>query len=304
MRASGAPPLPPGLREEIDRSNEALERAIEWLDGRVAAPEAAAIRDALRAGGKRIRPVLCVEAWRACGGPGDPDLVRDLAVALEWIHTYSLVHDDLPCMDNAALRRGRPTTHRVHGVGVATRGGALLIPLAALWSLDRARRHPQGLDLGRRWIRELMRGAGAGGMVGGQVLDLLAEGREIDRDALDGLHARKTGALLVASLRMGGIAAGAGPERLAGLDRFGRAVGLAFQIADDVLDSTGDASLLGKNPSDQVLRKSTYVGLLGVAGARDRAHQLVREGVRELERVGIRSEGLEALARYIVERDH
>jgi geranylgeranyl pyrophosphate synthase len=221
---------------------------------------------------------------------------------LELIHAYSLMHDDLPCMDDAELRRGRPTTHRVHGVDVAARAGAALIPLAAL----RARRGARAVGCSDAVagviVVELCRAAGAGGMVGGQALDLRAEGATLDGPALDRLHRLKTGALFNASLRIGAIAAGAPRKALEALDSYGRSVGLAFQIADDVLDATATAADLGKNPSDTERAKTTYVAVHGLEAAANRARKEVSRARTALHRAGMDDPALHALAQYVVER--
>jgi geranylgeranyl pyrophosphate synthase len=280
---------------------EALGVALEGLLPRIPEAYRGAFRHGVSSGGKRLRPILCVAAFRAGGGKGEG--IYSLAASLELIHAYSLMHDDLPCMDDADLRRGEPTTHRLHGERTTTVAGALLIPAAALQVLESARAMGLKEETGRRLVGELTTAAGGGGMVGGQVLDLLGEDRELTGPELDDLHRHKTGALLRASLRMGGIAAGVSDSALAGLDRYGEAIGLAFQIADDLLDATSSAEALGKNPSDAVLGKSTYVSLYGIQEARQKARELVAIAQGALRTAGLTSPGLEALATYIVERD-
>jgi geranylgeranyl pyrophosphate synthase len=297
------------LEEEVRHVEAALDRAVDALSapladvvGPAAAAEvAAAVRHGVTGGGKRLRPVLCSAAWSACGGTPSETLY-DLAASLELIHAYSLMHDDLPCMDDAELRRGRPTTHREHGEGVTMRAGAVLIPAAALQALRAARVLGASEPRARQVALRLLEAAGAGGMVGGQWLDLLGEGRALGAEELDGLHRRKTGALLTAPLVMGATAAGAGRDRIDALMTYGRAVGLAFQIADDVLDATATAEELGKNPSDAALHKSTYVVLYGLDEARARAREQVEGALGALASAGIHSPPLDALARYVVDR--
>jgi geranylgeranyl pyrophosphate synthase len=288
------------LARERAKVEEALQQAL--LDLTPGLPQAFRdpVHHGVTSGGKRLRPILCVAAYRAAGGEGDG--IYPLAVSLELIHAYSLMHDDLPCMDDADLRRGEPTTHKIHGEHATAVAGALLIPLAALqaWKSARALGLPE--ETCRALLQELVQAAGAGGMVGGQVLDLMGEDRELAAAELDDLHSRKTGALLRAALRMGGIAAGAEAGRLEALDRYGAAIGLAFQIADDLLDATSSAQDLGKEPSDADLGKSTYVALFGIPEASRRARAQVDGAVRALRGGGIRAPELEALARYIVER--
>ena len=277
---------------------QALDALLPLLDPQVRD----AVRQGVTSGGKRLRPILCVAAYRACGGP-DEEGARQVAAALELIHAYSLMHDDLPCMDDAPLRRGRPTPHAVHGEASTVLGAGALIPAAHLhlWHSASEMGLPDGVR--RDLVRILARAAGAGGMVGGQALDLLGEGRRLERGELDGLHRRKTGALLTAALSMGAVAARAQDGVREALEAYGRAIGLAFQIADDVLDATADADALGKNPSDAELDKSTYVALLGVAEARGEARRLVREAREALRDGGIESPALDGLAAYVVDRD-
>ena len=288
------------LSAEAARVDRALADAVAEAEALLPG----ALRDAVRHGvlsdGKRLRPVLCATAYRACGGarPG----IDDLAAALELIHAYSLMHDDLPCMDDAALRRGRPTTHRVHGVEATTLGGAALIPLAALRAWRGARALGCDEPTAAAIVVELCRAAGAGGMVGGQAVDLRAEGARLGGPELDRLHALKTGALLTAALRIGALAAGAPGPTLAALDAYGRGIGLAFQITDDVLDATATADELGKHPSDAALDQTTYVAVHGLEAAAARAAAEVARARAALTGVGIDDPALHALADYVVQR--
>jgi geranylgeranyl pyrophosphate synthase len=292
------------LAAESTRVESALARSVDALDGRLDEDVRLALRHGVLSGGKRIRPILCVTSYRAAGGRACDERPYDLAASLELIHAYSLMHDDLPCMDDAELRRGKPTTHRTHGEDLTTRAGAALIPVAALqaWTAagalgcDEATcAHVAGM---------LMEAAGGGGMVGGQWLDLDAEGRSLGAEELDGLHRRKTGALLTASLVMGAEAAGASPEVAEALQRYGRAIGLAFQIADDILDATSTVEALGKHPSDVHLEKSTYVSVYGLPEAERRARAQVEEARNALRDGGVEAPALEALARFVVDRRH
>jgi len=280
----------------------ALARALDALPAELTSEVREAARHGVTGGGKRLRPILCVTAYRACGG--DPtEAAYDLAASLELIHAYSLMHDDLPCMDDADLRRGRPTTHRGHGEDVTMVAGAALIPAAALQALAACRALGCAMGQGIAVTQALLEASGAGGMVGGQWIDLLGEGQALGAEELDGLHRRKTGALLQASLLMGALAAGATPNVQEGLREYGAAIGLAFQIADDILDATQSAETLGKNPSDAALDKSTYVSLYGLAEARTRAEREVERAVSALSRAGLDAPMLAALARYVVDRE-
>ena len=297
------------LAHEIPHVEAALARAVDALRASLArslgddaaAELGAAIQHGVTGGGKRLRPVLCAEAFAACGGERSGELY-DLCASIEMIHAYSLMHDDLPCMDDADLRRGRPTTHREHGEDATMRAGAVLIPAAALQVLRAARALGCSEPRARMVATRLLEAAGAGGMVGGQWLDLLGEGRALGAVELGELHRRKTGALLAASLVVGATAAGADPDRIDALEAYGRAIGLAFQIADDILDATESAEALGKNPSDAALDKSTYVGLYGLDEARAHAREQSRAALAALESAGIDAPALRALAAYVVER--
>jgi geranylgeranyl diphosphate synthase type II len=265
-------------------------------------PVRAAVRYALESGGKRLRGILVMAAYEAAGGLGD---ASGLAASVEIVHAYSLVHDDLPCMDDDDMRRGRPSTHRVFGIPVATTAGAAMIPLAAQIACRSAVRLRLPANACCTIVKVLMQGAGSGGMIGGQLLDLEGEGRDLSRDDLDGIHGRKTGALIAASVKVGGIAAGAGSREVETLGRYGSRIGLAFQIMDDVLDVTASTDQLGKQAGrDVALRKSTYPALLGVDGAVARATMLVEEACSDLRSEKLLSGDLEELARFIVSRSH
>ena len=285
-------------REPVER---ALRRSADALAAIVSPSLGAAVRAGVLSGGKRLRPILLVVAYEEVGArPARP--LYDLAAAVEFIHAYSLVHDDLPCMDAAPLRRGSPAVHIVHGVETATLAGALLIPWAASQAYTASLALGRTEDQARDIAAHLLEAAGAGGMIGGQALDLLGENRSLDECELARLHALKTGALLAASLEMGAMAAGAETELLGALGVFGRDIGLAFQVADDVLDATATAEVLGKRPSDAEMHKSTYVALLGVEGARAHARTLVARALAALDRVGLAAPRLRQLARFVVER--
>jgi geranylgeranyl diphosphate synthase type II len=260
------------------------------------------IRYSIDGGGKRLRGMLLLAAYRAAGGARD---ASGLAAAVELIHAYSLVHDDLPCMDDDDIRRGRPTAHRVFGVRATTVAGATMIPLAARIAYDSAVALVLPSDTACTIVKVLMLAAGAGGMIGGQLADLDAEGADLSREELDRIHSAKTGALIAASLEMGGLAAGATRSRVRALADFGSRVGLAFQIMDDVLDVTSSTDMLGKTTGrDAALRKSTYPALLGVEGARARAADLVTSACEELRSNDILTAELEELATFIVSRSH
>lgn len=255
---------------------------------------------ALAGGGKRLRARLVDAAYRACGGFGNP--VR-LAVAVEMIHAYSLVHDDLPCMDDDDLRRGRATLHKVESVGRAMAAGMAFLPLAVHAVLDACGELELPADTAARIVSEIARAAGGGGMIGGQLLDLDAEGRDLDLTELESIHSAKTGALIRASAVIGGLAAGADDRQLSLLGRFGEKIGLAFQIVDDILDVTGTSEALGKAAGrDAVMRKSTYPAILGLPEARVRADEMVDAACSELAGGGLLTDDLESIARFVAMR--
>jgi geranylgeranyl pyrophosphate synthase len=279
-----------------------IDRRADRLATRIGGREGEAVAYALRSPGKRVRAALVTAAYRAAGGTAAD--VAEVAAAVEIVHAYSLVHDDLPCMDDDDLRRGRPTTHVAYDVPTATRAGWLLVPVAAEALAEAAALLELGPDLLGAMARELFAAGGIEGMVGGQWLDLEAEHRRLDLPQLIAVHRGKTGALITASCVIGGLAARADDDRLAALRGFGEDVGLAFQIADDVLDVTGTSEELGKTAGkDAAVEKSTYVGLLGVDGAREEAARLARRAVERLAGARIPTRALGALAGYIVSRN-
>jgi geranylgeranyl pyrophosphate synthase len=285
-------------RESIDTL---LGDWAEHLSSELGGRNGQALAYALRTPGKRVRAALLLGAYRSLGGSSSG--IAGVAAAVETVHAYSLVHDDLPCMDNDDLRRGRPTAHRAFDVPTATRVGFLLVPVAA-WLLAVAARDLDlpSAALGRMAI-ELFEAGGIEGMVGGQWLDLEAEGRTLSLQELTRVHRGKTGALIRAACRVGGMAAHAGTAELEALTAYGEDVGLAFQIADDVLDATGTSEELGKPAGrDAELSKSTYVALLGIDGARAEAQRLAHRAVAHLEGAGLPADTLGALAGYIVNR--
>ena len=287
----------PAERDAIDA---ALQGVCDRYITSIAGPIADAIRYSLMGEGKRLRARLLLEAYRAAGGGDDP---MELAAAVEVVHAYSLVHDDLPCMDDDEMRRGRPTVHRAFGVATATAAGLAMVPLAARCAFNGGRALGLSPSEAGALVAVLMRAAGGGGMIGGQLLDLEGEGTALDLEQLERIHHAKTGELIRASVRLGGMAARAPDERIDALDRYGRAIGLAFQIADDLLDETATTDQIGKTAGrDRALRKSTYPALLGVEGSRRRAEALVEDGCEALRDAGLLTPNFERLARYIVER--
>jgi geranylgeranyl diphosphate synthase, type II len=301
------------LRSSLKPRRELIDAALRRYLEQAAAGCPPAVFEAmaysLLAPGKRLRPILALFAAEAAGGRAEQALPA--ACALEMVHTYSLIHDDLPAMDDDDLRRGLPTCHKKFGEALAILAGDGLLTLAFQVL---AESYPPATAAVS--CAELARGAGAAGMVGGQVLDLAAEGkinngdRPMTRDDLESIHRRKTGALFRSSLRLGlyavqGERAG-GPDRQTQdrLDGFSRAFGLAFQISDDLLDVEGHTDKTGKRVGKDACRgKLTYPGLLGIEESRNRAELLCKEAVRALEGLGAAAEPLSALARYVMDRD-
>lgn len=290
------------LKETLEEGQRVIDQALDRLLPRPdQRPESIhqAMRHSVFAGGKRLRPVLCLEAARmVCGRL--PEGVEDLGSALEMLHTYSLIHDDLPALDNDELRRGKPTCHVVYGEALAILAGDALQTQA----YEVLARLKCPAEARVRIVEEIAHGTGTvDGMIGGQVKDLEAERQKPDAATLEYIHRSKTGALITASLVSGGIyAGGSGPE-IQRLRDFGRSIGLAFQIADDVLDVTQSSEQLGKTAGkDAASEKATYPALFGIEESLRRAEALVTAGGNALESFGERSQTLKDLARYFVRR--
>jgi geranylgeranyl diphosphate synthase type II len=259
----------------------------------------AAIRYSMFAGGKRLRPSLIIAACEACGG--DAEKAIPAACAVECIHTYSLIHDDLPCMDDDDFRRGHPTCHKVYGEAIAVLAGDALQPLAFQLLLQS---DMSGLSDMSDLVRELATAAGSRFLIAGQVRDLEAEGRTVTFDELRTIHEGKTAALLTCCFRLGALIAGASPEKLGALTTFGHALGLAFQVIDDILDCTQSSEKLGKTAGkDAAAGKSTYVSILGLDAARGEAARLTAEAHAALEPLGPAGNRLRELADHLLARD-
>jgi geranylgeranyl diphosphate synthase type II len=287
------------LAEQRVRTNAILQQIAREL----AATEVGnAMRYALQGGGKRLRPALCVACYRALGG-GDDHAIHRLAAALEIIHTYSLVHDDLPCMDNDDVRRGRRTTHRVFGNETAMLAGAALIPLAFRVANEALADLEVSADVQQRVHALLARSAGAPGMVGGQLLDLMGGADITSAPQLALIHSAKTGALIGAACVTGALAAGALPHHLDAMADYARHLGLAFQITDDVLDETVSTAELGKTAGkDRDVAKATYPALLGLPAARERARGEAKAAREALGSAGLSDILLNELAVFAIER--
>ncbi len=288
------------LRERSLMLDRALDR---WLPGESHLPHSLhkAMRYSVFAGGKRLRPVLMIAACEAVGGSADQ--VLHAACAMEMIHTYSLIHDDLPAMDDDDFRRGRPTNHKVFGEAVAILAGDALLTEAFRLLADPEANQSIPPATVMKVIELVARYAGSQGMVGGQVVDMESEGQDIDFPTLEYIHTHKTGGLILASVQVGALLGGADEAQLAAMNRYGGAAGLAFQIADDILDVVGSQAELGKDVgSDQARGKATYPALLGLTEARQRARELCDMAVEALTVLGTAAEPLQQLARFIVDR--
>jgi geranylgeranyl diphosphate synthase type II len=290
------------IKEKKLRIDEAIDR---YLPSEEESPGELfkAMRYSLFAGGKRIRPILCLAAAEAVGTSVSSHCLLPVACALEYIHTYSLIHDDLPAMDNDDYRRGKPTSHKVFGDALAILAGDALLT-EAFELMTRTDFHT-GLtpEILLRVIREIAAAAGAFGMVGGQVEDLRAEGKPGNLDTLNRIHNRKTGAMIVVSLRAGAILSGGSEQAVSALTDYGHKIGLVFQIADDILNVEGDRTVLGKSTgSDASHGKMTFPLLMGLEPSRQKAFALVEEALRDLDGFDNRATPLRLMARYFVER--
>jgi geranylgeranyl diphosphate synthase type II len=260
-----------------------------------------AMKYSLFAGGKRIRPILALASYEACGR--NPEEILHCASALELIHTYSLIHDDLPAMDDDDLRRGKPSNHKVFGEAIAILAGDALLTEA--FSMIVTMQKPVNIPATSivRVIREIAQAAGVLGMVGGQAQDILSENTEIDSTTLDFIHRHKTAALIAASVKIGPILADAGDEQLHRLSEYGETIGLAFQIIDDILDVEGSTEELGKTAgSDLARKKATYPSLFGVRDARNKARDLITAAIDALAPFSEKADPLREIAVYLIER--
>lgn len=283
-------------RSEVD---SALGRCLPKAKTRPATIHAA-MRYAVFAGGKRLRPILCLAAAEACGGKVADALAP--ACAVELMHTYSLVHDDLPAMDDDDLRRGRPTCHKVYGEGMAVLCGDALLTQAFLVLAGTSNTRRYGA---REYITELATAGGSLNLIGGQVMDLEGEGKKTTKRDLIRIHEAKTAALLTASLRLGAMTANASPGKLAALTGFGHNLGLAFQAIDDILDVTQSTEVLGKTAGkDLAVEKTTYPSILGLPASRKEAARLTHAAMNSLKPLGNKASRLAEIASYLLEREY
>ena len=305
MSAQSKAPAAPAfdLQKFLADRTDAVNRALDQFLPRASTKPATihrAMRYSLFAGGKRMRPALCLAAAEACGGTTEAAL--PLACAVECIHTYSLIHDDLPCMDDDDLRRGRPTSHKVFGEGVAVLAGDGLLTIA-FEILAQAAPAPRYSTAAL--IRELASASGSQWLIGGQVADLEGEGKKVTGPELKYIHRCKTAALLTASIRLGAMSANATPARLAALTKFGQALGLAFQVIDDILDVTQTTEKLGKTAGkDVAATKATYPAIFGLDRSRREARRLTATAHASLQPFGKNATTLRALADYLLAREY
>lgn len=291
------------LKPYLDKRRLEVERYLDrCLPTATAEPLLEAMRYSLSAGGKRLRPILALAACDAVGGPAAA--VMPFACAIELIHTYSLIHDDLPAMDDDELRRGRPTNHVVYGEALAILAGDALLTEAFRLMADSAlRATSRDPQRGLQVIADVAAAAGARGMVAGQAADMAAENRSVDLPTVELIHVRKTGALIRAAVRAGAIIGGADAKQLRALTRYADRIGLAFQVADDILDAEASTATTGKTAGrDEVRHKATYPALLGLSAAKERAHDLFRQAERALRPFGPEADALREIANYIVGR--
>jgi geranylgeranyl diphosphate synthase, type II len=298
---------PAALERYLAAHRRTVDRALRgFLRTRAGRPAelAAAMRYAVLGPGKRLRPVLTLASAEVVGGPAAVPRVVPFGCALELIHAYSLVHDDLPAMDDDDERRGRPSLHVKYGEALAILTGDALLTEAFTVVAGGAGADAASRARALRIVAEVAAAAGADGMVAGQVVDLASEGREgVSLRTVASIHRRKTGALIRCAVRAGAIAAGASARQLTALTEYGEALGLAFQIADDILDATDARALIGrKGGGDQARGKATYPGLLGVDGARRRARAAAAHACAVLRPFGAQAAALDALVRHVVER--
>jgi geranylgeranyl diphosphate synthase type II len=297
MTAEDLPALEQYLRNRKSIVEEALNRCLPGEDN---CPESIfkAARYSTFAGGKRIRSILCLAAAEAVGGSIED--VLPFACALELIHTYSLIHDDLPAMDDDDFRRGKPTNHKVFGEAMAVLAGDVLLTEAFYLMTKKEQVRKISAETCLEVIHDIAKAVGWFGMIGGQVADIQSEGKKINPDTLDFIHTRKTGALILASVRSGAVLGGADHKACDCLCEYGKKVGLAFQIADDILDIEGSCELMGKNPgADQSLKKATYPAIMGLEYSKEQGGRLIEEAISAISAFDHRAEPLRQIARYI-----
>jgi geranylgeranyl diphosphate synthase type II len=292
------------LKAYLDQKRERVEAALARVfpePGGPAGDVVKAMRYSLFAGGKRLRPILCIAGAEAVGGEGED--VMAVACALELIHTYSLIHDDLPAMDNDDVRRGKPTNHRVFGEAVAILAGDGLLTEAFRQMTDTRLPKEVPAEALPRVIRIVAEASGYAGMVGGQVTDIQSQGKAVEPQVVEFIHTHKTGALIAASVTSGAILAGGSAEEVKAIRRYGESIGLSFQIADDILDVEGDSAKMGKRAGgDARKKKVTYPSVFGLARSREAQKELIDKAIGFLKTFDHKADPLRQIAFYIIER--
>ncbi len=290
------------IRRYLEEKKTVVDARIDEVLPRAADGIYAAMRYSLFAGGKRLRPILAIAATEAVGG--SPKDILSVASALEFIHTYSLVHDDLPAMDNSDFRRGKPTSHKMFGDATAILTGDALLTMA--FELMTAPEATKGLDprVLQQVVCEVARAIGTEGMIGGQVADLDYAGRKPSAQELEHIHQHKTAALIRTSAWTGAVLGDSSPGQVEAIRGYGEKVGLAFQIVDDILDEVGEEGRLGKTPGgDREMEKATYPALFGIEDSKNKAKILIGSAVGELKEFDERADALRGIAEFIVARD-
>ncbi len=291
--------------ELLRRKDEVEDVLVEYFGDKLGHQRTVveAMEYSIKAGGKRLRPILLIEVCKLLGGNEEEALA--FACAVEMIHTYSLIHDDLPAMDNDDFRRGKPTNHKVYGEGVAILAGDGLLNLAFETMLEKIIKTPGLMDRGIKAMHIISNASGIKGMIGGQVVDLESEGKKIDEDTLEFIHLTKTSAMIEASIKAGAVIGGAEEKEYRKLENYGRSVGLAFQIVDDILDVTGDEVKLGKKVgSDIDNEKSTYPSLYGLEKSKEMAYELFEKSLKSLEIFDSKADFLRELVEFLRVREY
>jgi len=291
------------LKAYIAKNRKLVDQALNKALPKASAKPATihkAMRHSIFAGGKRLRPILTIAAAEACGGTAENAMPP--AIAVECLHTYTLVHDDLPCMDDDDFRRGHPTCHKVYGDGIAVLAGDALQSIAfeIIAGTKPTKRHTAA-----DFVKELAVTGGSRKLIGGQVADIEGEGADLNRAQLKYIHLNKTSALLSSSIRFGGMSANATPKQIEALSIFGESLGLAFQVIDDILDVTQTTEQLGKSAGkDEAVGKATYPAIIGLEASRKEATRLTKKAVDALSVFGKKGATLEAIARYMLDREY
>ncbi|WP_432665212.1 polyprenyl synthetase family protein [Wukongibacter baidiensis] len=291
--------------ELLQRKNEVEDALYKYFQDKTGFQKTVieSMEYSIRAGGKRLRPILLLEVCKLVGGTSDDAM--PFACAMEMIHTYSLIHDDLPAMDNDDYRRGKPTNHKVYGDGIAILAGDGLLNMAFETMLEKVISDPKAMERGMKAMHSIASASGVKGMIGGQVVDLESEGKRIEKETLDFIHLTKTSALIEASIMAGAMIGGATENQCEALQTYGRGIGLAFQIIDDILDVVGDEAKLGKKVgSDIDNEKSTYPSIYGIEKSKEMASELFENSLTSLELFDEKADFLRKLVEFLRSREY